>query len=74
VLIVDFHLWLLGARPFPDCPFQRARVLTTSFWSGIRGFRVKLWVVDSWTKTNLSIRQGIGSDNVQAYVDALVRI
>lgn len=56
MLVVGFHHRPLGVRPFPHWLFQRACVLTTPFWSGFRGFRGKLWLVNPETKTYLDIR------------------
>ena len=55
-------------------PFQRCCILTTPFWSGFPGFRVKLWMVDPVTKSYLGIYDWDGRDRAQSYLDALVRV
>ena len=49
VLVVGFRLKALNANPVLDWIFQRLCILTTPFWSGFWGFRVKLWMVDPET-------------------------
>lgn len=74
VLIVGFHLKFIGSNRFMHWLFQRCCILTTPFWSGFKGFRVKLWMVDPKTKNYLGIYQWLGKENAQIYVDILVKI
>ncbi len=74
VLVVGFRLRLLRSLRWPHWLFQRACILTTPFWSGFRGFRVKLWMVDPRTRNYLGIYEWAGRDHAQTYVDALVRV
>lgn len=74
VLVVGFRLRLLRAYPLPHWIFQRLCILTTPFWSGFTGFRVKLWMVDPMTKDYLGIYDWAGEENAKVYVQALVRV
>ncbi len=74
VLVVGFRLRMLGRDPLLHRIFQRVCIMTTPFWSGFRGFRVKLWMVDPATKNYLGIYDWAGRQNTQTYVDALVRV
>jgi len=74
VLVVGFRLRLLRAYPSPHWIFQRLCILTTPFWSGLRGFRVKLWMVDPMSKNYLGIYDWAGEENAKVYVNALVRV
>jgi hypothetical protein len=74
VLVVGFRLRLISSNPVAHWLFQRLCILTTPFWSGFRGFRVKLWMVEPETKDYLGIYQWAGEENARAYVEALVRV
>jgi hypothetical protein len=74
VLVVAFRLRFIGSFPPMHWLFQRVCLLTTPFWSGFRGFRVKLWMVDPETKSYLGIYDWAGADNARTYVEALVRV
>jgi hypothetical protein len=74
VLIVGFRLRVIKSNPIFHWLFQRVCILTTPFWSGFTGFRVKLWMVDPHTKNYLGIYEWLGADNAQVYVNALVRV
>jgi hypothetical protein len=74
VLIVGFRLRFINSNPILHWLFQRVCILTTPFWSGFYGFRVKLWMVDPETKNYLGIYEWYGAENAQVYVNALVRI
>ncbi|MHB8842534.1 MAG: hypothetical protein ACYC56_12250 [Candidatus Aquicultor sp.] len=74
VLVVGFRMRLLRRDPLLHWIFQRACIMTTPFWSGFRGFRVKLWMVDPTSKDYLGIYDWAGRQNAQSYVDALVRV
>ena len=74
VLVVGFRLKLIGGNPLLHRLFQRLCILTTPFWSGFRGFRVKLWMVDPETKNYLGIYDWAGAANAGVYVEALVRV
>lgn len=74
VLVVGFRLRVLRSNPLLHWVFQRLCILTTPFWSGFRGFRVKLWMVDPQGKNYLGIYDWAGAENARSYVDALVRV
>lgn len=74
VLVVGFQLRLIGKNVFLHWLFQRLCILTTPFWSGYRGFRVKLWMVDQKSKGYLGIYQWQGVENAKQYVLMLVQI
>jgi hypothetical protein len=74
VLVVGFRLRWIGSFPPAHWVFQRCCILTTPFWSGFPGFRVKLWLVDPTTNDYLGIYDWDGHDSAQTYVDALVRV
>jgi hypothetical protein len=74
VLVVGFRLrWIASFAP-AHWVFQRCCILTTPFWSGFPGFRVKLWMVDPETKSYLGIYDWDGREPAQTYVDALVAV
>lgn len=74
VLIVGFRLRLIRSIPFFHWLFQRLCILTTPFWSGFSGFKVKLWLVDPKSKNYLGIYQWSGANNAQLYVNALIPV
>ena len=74
VLVVGFRLRLIGSQAFMHWLFQRVCLLTTPFWSGFRGFRVKLWMVDPDTRNYLGIYEWAGDGNARHYVEALARV
>jgi len=74
VLVVGFRLRVIGDSPPAHRLFQRCCILTTPFWSGFAGFRVKLWMVDPDTENYLGIYEWRGCEQAQVYVDALVRV
>jgi hypothetical protein len=74
VLVVAFRLRFIDSFPPMHWLFQRVCLLTTPFWSGFRGFRVKLWMVDPQTKSYLGIYNWAGTDHAKTYADALVRV
>lgn len=74
VLVVGFRLRLIGTNPILHWVFQRICILTTPIWSGFQGFRVKLWMVDQWSKNYLGIYEWAGARNAKSYVDWLIGI
>jgi hypothetical protein len=72
VLVVGFRLRWLHAQPMMHWLFQRVCICTTPFWSGLPGFRVKLWLVDEHTKKYLGIYDWRGATAAQNYVNYLV--
>ena len=74
VLVVGFRLRVIGKSALAHRLFQRCCILTTPFWSGFAGFRVKLWMVDPATNDYLGIYEWRGREQAQLYVDALVRV
>jgi hypothetical protein len=74
VLVIGFRLRFLRSWRLPHWLFQCVCILTTPFWSGFRGFRVKLWMVDPRTKNYLGIYDWAGLKQAQTYVNALARV
>jgi hypothetical protein len=74
VLVVGFRLRWIDSFATAHWLFQRCCILTTPFWSGFTGFRVKLWMVDPVTRNYLGIYEWDGRASAQKYVDALVRV
>jgi len=74
VLVVGFRLKVIGANRAAHWLFRRVCLLTTPFWSGFRGFRVKLWMIDQDSKNYLGIYQWAGEQNAQNYAEALSRV
>lgn len=74
VLVVGFRLKLLRSNPALHWLFQRVCIFTTPFWSGFRGFRIKLWMVDPKTKNYLGIYEWAGEGNARHYVETLIRV
>lgn len=74
VLVVGFRLILIRSNSFFHWLFQRLCILTTPFWSGFRGFKVKLWMVNPKTKDYLGIYKWGGGENAVTYAEALVKI
>jgi hypothetical protein len=74
VLVVGFRLKVIDRNRLWHWVFQRLCLLTTPFWSGFRGFRIKLWMVDPATKNYLGIYQWAGEANARNYVKTLCRV
>jgi len=74
VLVVGFRLKVIGSNPAAHWLFQRVCLLTTPFWSGFRGFRVKLWMVDRDSKNYLGMYQWAGEEHARTYAEALSRV
>lgn len=74
VLVVGFRLKLIGNNRIMHWVFQRVCILTTPIWSGFKGFRVKLWMVDARTKNYIGIYKWAGKNHAQKYVNYLVPV
>jgi hypothetical protein len=74
VLVVGFRLRIIGSNRICHWLFQRLCLLTTPFWSGFPGFRIKLWMVDPETKNYLGIYEWAGEDHARTYVETLMKI
>lgn len=74
VLVFGFRLKLIGSNLFFHWLFQRVCILTTPFWIGFTGFRVKLWMVDPQTKNYLGIYEWLGEQNANVYISFLTPI
>ncbi|MGD9712706.1 MAG: hypothetical protein AB7V46_11630 [Thermomicrobiales bacterium] len=74
VLVVGFALKGIHSSSIGHWLFQRVCLLTTPFWSGLPGFKVKLWMVDAQTKRYLGIYDWRGELHARRYVEALVRV
>ena len=74
VLVVGFRLKLLRNSLIGHWLFQRVCIFTTPFWSGFRGFRIKLWMVDRESHNYLGIYKWAGRQAAGTYVDALTKV
>ena len=72
VLVVGFRLRLLRTVSLCHCLFQRLCIVTTPFWSGLRGFHNKVWMVDQKTKKYAGVYEWYGIKNVEQYLDILL--
>lgn len=73
-LVVGFRLKLIRSNRLMHWFFQRVCILTTPFWSGFKGFKVKLWMLDKDSKDYLGIYDWRGRQNAITYADALIRV
>jgi len=71
ILVFHFRLKWIKKNRFWHWLFQRVCIFTTPFWSGLKGFKTKLWMVEPKTKDYLGIYEWRGNDNAQGYVDSL---
>ena len=74
VLVVGFRLKLIGDNQFAHRLFQRVCILTTPIWSGFRGFRIKLWMVDPKTNNYLGIYKWAGLPDAEHYARYLIQV
>ena len=74
VLVVGFRLRFLGSNSLLHWLFQRICIISTPIWSGFRGFRTKLWMVDYGSKNYLGIYEWAGEQNALSYAEWLVNI
>lgn len=74
VIVVGFRLKAIGRSSVLHYLFQRVCLITTPFWSGLQGFHVKLWMVDSETKNYAGIYQWRGREKALDYLNALVPV
>lgn len=74
VLVVGFRLRLIGGFAPAHRLFQRVCIATTPFWSGLRGFRVKLWMVDPETSDYAGVYDWEGPADGQRYLRALLPV
>ncbi len=74
ILIVGFRLKMIKSSPLLHRFFQRVCVLTTPFWSGLAGFKIKLWMVNRETKDYLGVYEWLGEKNARRYVEFLLPI
>ncbi|MFA6098345.1 MAG: hypothetical protein WCV50_01100 [Patescibacteria group bacterium] len=73
-LVIGFRLKIIGAINLLHWFFQRVCVLTTPFWCGFAGFKVKLWMVDPVSKNYMGIYEWLGADNSEKYINFLLPI
>ncbi len=74
VLVVGFELKFIDSIEFFHWIFQKLCIVTTPFWSGFPGFKIKLWMVDTKAYKYLGIYEWQGRQNAQTYADALIKI
>lgn len=74
ILVVGFHLRLIGSSRSMHWLFQRLCILTTPFWSGFTGFGTKLWLYEPMTNNYLGIYQWDTVSRAEDYVGTLDRI
>jgi len=73
-LVFGFRLKLIGSSKLLHWLFQRFCIFTTPFWSGLPGFKVKLWLVDPKTKNYLGIYDWRGEKEAQTYINFLLPV
>jgi hypothetical protein len=74
ILIIGFRMKLVRRSRIANWFFQRVCVITTPFWSGLSGFKVKLWMVNPETKEYLGIYDWRGRTQAEAYINYLMPI
>lgn len=74
LLIIGFRLKIIRSNRLLHWLFQRVCILTTPFWSGLPGFKTKLWLVDQTTKNYMGIYDWRGKLAAQQYIRFLVPI
>lgn len=74
VLVIGFRLKLIRSSRLLHYLFQRICIFTTPFWSGLPGFKVKLWMVDPVTKNYLGIYDWRDREQAAAYIGFLLPI
>lgn len=74
ILVIGFRLKAIRSNPLFHWLFQRVCILTTPFWSGLTGFKTKLWMVDPATKNYLGIYDWRGKKEADAYISFLLPI
>lgn len=74
VVAIFFQLKLIGSNSFFHWLFQRCCILTTPFWSGFQGFRIKLWMVNPENKNYLGIYEWSDEQKARIYVHFLIPI
>jgi hypothetical protein len=72
--VVGFRLRLIGSHAFLHWVFQRVCIVTTPFWSGLRGFHIKLWMINPTTNKYAGIYEWYGVRDAQAYLDVLLPV
>jgi len=74
ILVIGFRLKLIGSSRLLHWLFQRVCILTTPFWSGLSGFRTKLWMVEPRTKNYMGVYDWRGKIEAQNYINYLLPI
>ena len=74
ILVIGFRLRWIKSNRFFHWLFQRVCIITTPFWSGLIGFKEKLWMVDRITKEYLGIYQWLGERPARYYIAFLIPI
>jgi hypothetical protein len=74
ILVIGFRLKLIRSNAFLHWVFQRVCILTTPFWSGLTGFKTKLWMVDPKTNNYLGIYDWRGKKEAKKYLDFLLPV
>ena len=74
ILVIGFRLKLIRSSRLFHWIFQRTCILTTPFWSGLAGFKTKLWMVDADTKNYLGIYDWRGKKDADRYINFLLPI
>lgn len=74
VLVIGFRLKLIGRNRAFHWLFQRVCLLTTPFWCGLDGFKIKMWMVEPKTKDYAGVYLWRGEENTKNYVAFLVPI
>lgn len=74
VLVVGFRLKWLGNNNRAHRLFKPVSILTTPIWSGFRGFRTKLWMVDEKTKNYLGIYKWVDPADAEHYARYIQKV
>lgn len=73
-LVIGFRLKIIRSNRLMHWLFQRVCIITTPFWSGLAGFKTKLWMVDPNTKNYLGIYDWRGKRAASQYIEFLLPI
>lgn len=74
IIVVGFRLKNINNNSFFHFLFERVCIITTPFWSGMQGFYIKLWMVDSASKNYAGIYEWRGEKNARSYISMLIPV
>ena len=73
ILVIGFRLRLIRSSKLLHWLFQRICIITTPFWSGMPGFKTKLWMVSD-TQDYLGIYDWRGDAESRGYLRFLLPV